>query len=240
MSKLSKADCAKILTALCRKKLVDVGCPVAAFGISESDVNSALEERLGLESALPKLEPQDPVVHDLAVSLVWASWLQIVGQEVKEIDIKSKSKIEERLAFGFTAEELIEACRRAVADPALVKRTSVRAITRPLETDRRVCMLIGKEYVRPTTATWLTPFEQLWLKQYPEGDVPFGVMAKSLSPLVAKHGQEAVLQEAERYLKQTHIAYVSWPKFAQGFGTWSHGPVKTGRAGYAREAVSGI
>jgi hypothetical protein len=182
------------------------------------------------------MAPLEPQVHE-----VWIGWLHLSKQAVSDIDIKSKSKIEERLAFGFTPTELLRACEVALADPALVKRTRLRSISKPLENDRRVCSLIGRVYVRPVKATWLTPFEELWRRHYPDGEVPFGVLAKSLSGLVAKHGAERVLEEAEQYLDATSLAYISWPKFAQGFGTWSYGTKLPGsRSSYARDAVSGL
>lgn len=245
---LTKGECAQILTALCRRRLIEAGYPIAAFGINESDVLTALEERVGLTPVIPEVPEfvetpevsRSAGVASNAVLEVWGAWQVLMGM-AELLDVKSWTKIEERLAFGFTTAELIKACEVAVADPSLLKRTKVRSIARPLESDRRVCSLIGKLYVRPAKVTWLTPFEELWLRYFPDGEVPHGVMARCLSGLVTKHGGERVLEEADRYLETTALPYVSWPKFAQGFGTWTYGAKLTNsRSSYARDAVSGL
>lgn len=240
---LSRDEAATVLTALCRRKLVEAGYTVAAFGINADEVKQALEQRLGLgPQPEPPPAPVFGVVEPLpaAVRQVWDAWVALRGLPPETpIDVKSRLRIEERLAYGFSAEDLVAACAKVHNDPALVKRTTVRTITKPLESDLRVCQLLGRAYERPQRVTWLTPFEELWRKHYPTGEVPFGPMAKSLAPLVDKHGAEAVLAEAEQYLAATNIAYLSWPKFAQGFGTWTYGsPAKRGRESYAADAVS--
>lgn len=59
-------------------------------------------------------------------------------------------------------------------------------------------------------------------KHYPDG-VPPGAMFKELRPLVLKHTWDLVEPELDAYLGQTEVQFQSWPKFAQGFGTWARG-----------------
>jgi hypothetical protein len=71
--------------------------------------------------------------------------------------------------------------------------------------------------------TWLTPYWDAWKERWgQDAEPPHGVMAKVLRPLDTKHGAERTLVQWVAFLKESPaIQYISIPKFAQGFGTWT-------------------
>lgn len=238
---VSKGEFARRATALLRRKLSEAGVPLADFAVSFEEVVRLLEEPAPAPATVPAPEPPASGLPDRASAdalAVWGDWLSMRNLPVQDIDAKSLGKIEERLAFGFTPQQLVECCRRVLADPALVDRTAVRAISKPLQSDQRVCQVLGIEYERPKRVTWLTPFEEIWKRHYPAGSLPeYGAMGKYLAPLVRRHGSPDVEREVERYLAETPSAFVSWPKFATTYGTAS----RTGKSrSYAGDAVEGL
>lgn len=75
----------------------------------------------------------------------------------------------------------------------------------------------------------------IYRRFYPDGE-PSPVMLKTLKPLVAKHGWTAVEPEMEAFLAGSNTTFRSWPKFAEGFGTWARGSPPNGNGAGKRTA----
>ena len=72
--------------------------------------------------------------------------------------------------------------------------------------------------------SWITPFWDVWVQQY-GGDPAAGPLAKSLKPLVERHGTEEVLRHWKSYLSATDACYNPQPhKFASTFASWEPKP----------------
>ena len=63
----------------------------------------------------------------------------------------------------------------------------------------------------------------IYRRFYPDGE-PSPVMFKVLRPLVLKHGWDVVEPEMVAFLGQSSTTFRSWPKFGEGFGTWTSAP----------------
>lgn len=230
---IARAEFARRATALLRRKLAEAGVPLADFAVSSEEVERLLAEEP------PRQTDGDAAQADGDAARVWSAWLSMRGLPAQDVDQTSGAKIRDRLAYGFGADDLVEACRLALAEPTSVGVKAVRAISRPLDSDQRVCKLLGRKYEPAARQTWLTPFDELWREAHPKAPPPeFGVMAKSVFPLVQKHGAEAVLAQCRAYLDCTEPQYVSWPKFASLFGSWHQG--RRGARSYAADAVEGL
>ncbi len=70
--------------------------------------------------------------------------------------------------------------------------------------------------------TWLTPYGERWSLLY-GGEPAWGVLAKALAPLRAKHGDDVLIPAWERYLASTPAQYASPARFAQTLGTYLGG-----------------
>ena len=66
-------------------------------------------------------------------------------------------------------------------------------------------------------ATWLTPYGQAWLTLYPDGEPPWGIMARWLRPLEKKHPPDVICAKMLAYFT-THGQYATWNQFAATFG----------------------
>jgi hypothetical protein len=67
--------------------------------------------------------------------------------------------------------------------------------------------------------TWLTPFDKAWQLRF-QATLNHGAFAHHAARLLAKHDQAHVLAEFTAYINRTDLDYISWPKFASGFGAW--------------------
>jgi len=72
----------------------------------------------------------------------------------------------------------------------------------------------------PERNTWLTPYATEWQDRY-GGKMEFGIAAKYLKPLHDEHGPEKTLAHFKNFIEQTEATFVSYPRFAQTFGSWN-------------------
>lgn len=130
------------------------------------------------------------------------------------------------LDHGLTPSQCMDYLEQVCAKPELINRRRPPSIGTAFRSVKQVCKVLGVKY-EPPNETWLTSFDLVWQKHY-GAPIPFGIAAKVLKPLVTKYGELEVQRRLDIYCAATAASYVSLPKFAATWGSWSAAPVKAG------------
>jgi hypothetical protein len=110
------------------------------------------------------------------------------------------------------------------ADEACVtsKATSKRpASDQQATTDKNV-----KNVKNVKNKDWLTPYKLAW-EDETCGIIDNGYLARYISPLHKRHGEEKVIKHLRSFLKCVEPKYRSLPKFAESFGDWGKNKVES-------------
>lgn len=81
----------------------------------------------------------------------------------------------------------------------------------------------SKETTPAARYAFMGQIRPVWRNAY-GGEIPEG-SARTLEPLINKHGVELVASRLTNYVARTPATYASIPKFKATFGTWDDGPL---------------
>lgn len=156
-------------------------------------------------------------MHEVVAAALVAQWTTLFGKPAR-VTKAALSRVEALLAEGYTAEQLATCVYLAHSRPGCIPGRPLPRLDTILRSEARVRELLGLP--EKPKATWMTPFEEAYLKRYPDGTLNFGALAGPLRKAVLAKGDAFVLAEFESYLDVTALMYLNWHKFVAGLGSW--------------------